>query len=261
MIQAQILRPYSVEDRDAKQLINFNIDYKGLQVINPFTDIKINLLQNFRWDNAISDLVPQFINDTKLIYNYEDKTAFDANDEYRFFDTRTLRTLGLNIQDVQRDSIFRAYVMTDFPRSSLRYVYRQDINGLFYVDSKEAIKPEIESDYCEVNFFLKAPYPYEEGAVFVTGALNEWQCNDYNKMYYEQKKGGYVGKMLLKQGIYNYQYAILKDGSKTPDVAAIEGSHFETENNYTILVYYRRMGNRYDELVGIKTGSTNGGFR
>jgi hypothetical protein len=36
-----------------------------------------------------------------------------------------------------------------------------------------------------------------------------------------------------------------------PSFAQTEGNHIDTENNYLILVYFRRLGARADELVGI----------
>jgi hypothetical protein len=37
------------------------------------------------------------------------------------------------------------------------------------------------------------------------------------------------------------------------DFTETEGNHFETENNYTILVYYHAPGTLNDQLVGFTT--------
>ena len=38
----------------------------------------------------------------------------------------------------------------------------------------------------------------------------------------------------------------------------IEGSHYETRNDYHIYVYYRPIGEVYDQLIGfLKTSSKN----
>ncbi len=44
---------------------------------------------------------------------------------------------------------------------------------------------------------------------------------------------------------------ITKDlNGRNPSFDLTEGNYWDTENNYTILVYYRPLGGRADELVG-----------
>ena len=63
----------------------------------------------------------------------------------------------------------------------------------------------------------------------------------------------YVGSVYLKQGFYNYKYARKRDG--VVDYNAFSGNHSQTENNYTLLVYYRSVGDLYDRVIGV--GSLN----
>ena len=63
-------------------------------------------------------------------------------------------------------------------------------------------------------------------------------------MQYDNELRGYRGDALLKQGWYDYIYY-------TPgDPYVIEGSHFETENDYDILVYVKPQGRTYSILAG-----------
>jgi hypothetical protein len=41
-----------------------------------------------------------------------------------------------------------------------------------------------------------------------------------------------------------------------PDWADTEGNFSEAENNYHMLIYYRPVGGRYDQLVGASTVSS-----
>jgi len=75
-------------------------------------------------------------------------------------------------------------------------------------------------------------------------------------MVYNEDDGTYEALLYLKQGYYDYQYVFLPDGKRIADESIVEGSHFETENKYTILVYYRPVGGRYDQLVGFKKLTT-----
>jgi hypothetical protein len=36
------------------------------------------------------------------------------------------------------------------------------------------------------------------------------------------------------------------------DVSFIEGTHYETENDYNIFVYYRKPGTLYDQLIAMQ---------
>ncbi|MEZ4851860.1 MAG: DUF5103 domain-containing protein, partial [Bacteroidia bacterium] len=60
----------------------------------------------------------------------------------------------------------------------------------------------------------------------------------------------YEGTVILKQGVYDYAYGVEKKDDFLVDESLFEGPHFESENFYTILVYYRAPGDRTDRLVG-----------
>ena len=46
------------------------------------------------------------------------------------------------------------------------------------------------------------------------------------------------------------------DESDRVDYEVTEGNWYETENQYTILIYYRPFGARYDQLIGVKSLSS-----
>ncbi|MEY4628248.1 MAG: hypothetical protein RLZZ595_574, partial [Bacteroidota bacterium] len=51
-----------------------------------------------------------------------------------------------------------------------------------------------------------------------------------------------------------YQYTLNQyaDGREIYDATLTEQNAWETENQYLILVYYRPLGGRYDELVAVR---------
>ena len=60
---------------------------------------------------------------------------------------------------------------------------------------------------------------------------------------------------MIKQGFYNYTYVLVnKEGQINNH--KIEGSFFQTENDYTVIVYYRKFGDRYDQVIGLGTASS-----
>ncbi len=75
-------------------------------------------------------------------------------------------------------------------------------------------------------------------------------------MRYDEASGTYRNDRLFKQGFYNYKYVLVdRDGSI--DEGAVGGNFWQTENDYTVLVYFRDLGARFDRIVGIgKANST-----
>ena len=62
----------------------------------------------------------------------------------------------------------------------------------------------------------------------------------------------YEKTLLLKQGFYNYNYVTtsMNEDDKIINYETAEGHYWDTENVYTVLVYYRPFGARADELIG-----------
>jgi len=114
----------------------------------------------------------------------------------------------------------------------------------------------VDSDYVFVHFRLDMPLPLE-GSVYIAGALTNWQFDDLSRMEYSDQDQAYKKSLLLKQGVYNYRYLFLPSFSEHFDMAEIEGSHFETGNEYLILFYHRPPGTRYDRLLGHQVVHSN----
>ena len=70
-------------------------------------------------------------------------------------------------------------------------------------------------------------------------------------MEYDDINHQYHAAVMLKQGYYSYQYR-QEDGA----TARTEGDFYQTENEYSVLVYYRGQGARYDQLVGYSVTNT-----
>ncbi len=62
----------------------------------------------------------------------------------------------------------------------------------------------------------------------------------------------YTANIFLKQGFYNYAY-VYEDENGNKDFFQMEGYYYNTENDYTILVYYTPLGERYDRLIAVRS--------
>ncbi|HKJ77930.1 MAG TPA: DUF5103 domain-containing protein [Prolixibacteraceae bacterium] len=233
--------------------IDFSIYHENLEIQNPREEIKVVITQNNRWDNAIRDLKPLFIRDRSLVYDYNRENVFIAGNEYRYFDIRTTRVNG---EGVLSTDFIRPYyhktLHTDEVRANLKFFSYEEMNGKYSVESQD---PETEDcdtdcDYFFVHFTLPLESVLLGGSVNVFGELTNWNANKSSEMTWNFDTSAYELTLLLKQGYYNYQYVYVPQGSLVADHKNLEGSHWETENNYQIYVYYHDFASRYDRLVG-----------
>ena len=249
---AATAKPASLaEYRFTKQELNFTIDYNATLIPNPLQDIKVVILQNNRWDNALRDINPQFASNGKLDYNYFDKTLFSGGNEFRFFDIRNLRQFSLNVRTKYLDSVYHCLLNTDEPRGSKQYFQYIDYNGKRIVFNKEGNNTDIDGDYALIQFQLSALANIPASTdVYVIGEFTDWKQKPEYKMTYNANRERYDLEVPLKQGRYEYMYSLLNNESQKPDESTFEGSHSNTENEYLILVYNHNLQFNYDELIG-----------
>lgn len=243
------------DEQFESQHIDFSIINSVYELTNPFTDMKVVITQNNRWDNAVRDIKPTFTEPKQLTYSLDDKSTFKGGNEFRFFDTRSLRTYTERIADIYRDSasIYHVDLKIDELRTFKPYSFYNDLNGGYLIKNLDmATNPDIEADYAWVKFFIPYDNAQGEGNFYVLGKLTDWRLSKTNRMTYNYKRFGYECTMFIKQGYYNYTYVYLRDDKKGGDDTMTEGSHWETENEYAIYVYHRQRGTYYDQLVAIK---------
>jgi hypothetical protein len=255
-IEAQVRRATLAEDRNTKHEIDFTIKHPNLVVADPFSDIKVTIKQNNKEDNAITDLTPIFVKNNELVYDYEDDNTFWANNEFRHFDIKSLRFQSDRIKAITYDSTFNhVYLFNDQKRPFDRYSIEPDINGSFLIKSQEGWKSSIEADYAFVHFTLPVDH-ISYGDLYVLGEFSDWELKEDFKLKYNAEQKQYEGSIYLKQGYYNYHYALNDISTDRVDVSFIEGTHYQTRNDYYVYVYYRDVGDRYDRFVGfLKTSS------
>jgi len=240
--------------RENRQLLNFLVNYGTLDVINPTEMIQVVVRQNQRWDNALFSPTPTFVRDNRNEIEYrvfEDANSFLAGNEFRFVDFRSLIAPGQNVLRVNRAiKPHELYVMPDGSREGLAYAEHRDLNGGFFIDNLDFPEPATSANYLFVNFFLKSPALPND--LYVMGHFNLFCRTSENKMAYNSTRGGYEARVPVKQGFYNYTYVV--DGDE-PN--RFEGDHYQTENTYEALVYYRSLKPFADLLMGYTTWTLN----
>jgi len=238
-----------------KQHFDFTIYASGYDVTNPYTDLKVTLTQNNRWDNAVTNIKPTFMGGNQFTYSLDDASTFNGGNEFRYFDIRSMRFFTERVKEIYQDENLKNHVVlqSDEIRSTKPYLFYNDFNGSFLIRNREAIgNQDNEADYVFVDFFLPYPIAESSGNFYVMGKLTDWRMNKRSKMTYNYKRSGYEARLYLKQGYYNYMYVLSNDTKKGGDETVTEGNHWDTENDYCIYVYHRRIGTYYDQLIGYK---------
>ena len=256
-IGAQILVPYDNELARTHQKLQFSVETKQLNLLSP-QQVKVVAVQNNRWDDAIINKQPVFIKGNLLEYNGEIDFLFPAGKEYRWADLMSFRFESDRIAKVDRlQEPNTVYIKPDLVRSSFAYINFADRNGYTEINASESINPWWQGDYAWVHFSFIPPgkQAIAGKSVHMIGEITGNQISDSSLMHYSTLEGAYIKDLLLKQGYYSYTYALKDnlDPSAAADVTIPDGNYWETENDYTILVYYRSLSGRHDELVGIAT--------
>ncbi|MCG8311431.1 MAG: DUF5103 domain-containing protein [Cytophagales bacterium] len=239
-----------VVQRRFNQQIDFIIDYTQVPIPNPYLDIRVVLRQNHRWDNAIYGLMPTQIKEdiSQLEYRYFNfENNFKAGNEFRFFDIRSAHFGGQNVERINMsDTQIDAYLYFDKSRGTEPYSFINDLNGGFVVENSEGNNDFTESDYVNVHFFLDLKGTINED-IFLGGKLTDWRFEAFNKMKYNRVSGLYMCNLMLKQGLYDFAYIV----PRHPENATLlEGNHFETKNEYEIIVYFKDQRLNTDIIIG-----------
>lgn len=246
-IKHEITVPNVVSHRRTHQELEFEVFIYNINVLNSGTDIYPVVRQNSNWLYAIDAPKPQKITDgnKRLTYKfYNGELDFSGTNEFRFFDISMVNFKGSGVLTINKETTpFSATLKTVGVRASEPYREWKDRNGAFVIGNSERQNTPLASDYIMTDFKLQAAEEYQD--IYIVGEFNNWELSNASKMRYNPQTALYENTFLLKQGYYEYSYYVA-DHEPNP----IEGSHYEAENDYDILIYYKSNQLRYDRLIG-----------
>ncbi|MEY3563722.1 MAG: hypothetical protein RLZZ294_1728 [Bacteroidota bacterium] len=256
-VGVQVTQPFNQQYFQTHHRMQIQLETTNFDVRYPQQQLQLKILQNFRWDHMISLNQPTFIRQGSLQYNNENTMLFAAGKEFRWLNLRSFRLLGDRITKQQNtNTAFELFVKEDQPRLPRQYFYYRDLNGLYVNETIDNLNPFWNADYAHVYFTFKPKdgLGYPKGDLVIFGQLSNYGDDPDALMTFNADKGIYEGSMLLKQGYYDYQYAIRteENGKKVYNSTIPEQDAWETENSYMVLVYYRELGGRADQLIAVR---------
>jgi hypothetical protein len=241
------------------QQVDFKVGLPGFLISNPREEIDIVITQNGRWDNAIVDPEPRFVRANELDFTFDPTMVFTGGNEFRALDIKSLQYQSERIRHIDWDYAYHVYMLEDLSRARRPYVLEDDINGRMVIENDQyAQNSAIEADYAYVHFAIPSSQVIPGGKLYLMGALTDYRLAPPYEMAYDPETRRYNCQLYLKQGYYDYCYVFKPDRADVGDAAFFEGSHWETENQYAIYVYFRALSGLYDRLVAVQYLNSTG---
>jgi hypothetical protein len=254
-IAARVRNMNQTSNYSNDQELEVVVDYTEDEFYDIIGNLKVQVLKNRNWTSYLELTQPNLIKDYEFTFNDFTKLKFEGGNEFHVFNSKNIHHYSENIQNISFiDNMYHFQLVEDVDRTFADYVYKQELNGQFKVDVNPSEYPETEADYVFAYFTLKMNAPMQEGDIYVWGGLTNYDFTEDSKMTYNFEQKAYECRLFLKQGYYTYQYVLFEKGEY--DFKYIEGNHSQTENSYTVLVYYHDFRGDYDRLIGVSEVSS-----
>jgi hypothetical protein len=253
-INASVREPFDGAISKSHQGIKLSVDIRNIPNFQN-NQLAIRVIQNTLVNDAKVVTTPSFMRNTLLDFNNEADLIFPAGMEARWLDLQSLQLRSDRVSAIDNNGASTLiYVKPDYTRASLLYTGYKDLNGGYLIINTESLQNENQNDYAQVVFSYvpERHFPFLDKKLYIVGALTNNIIDTSSEMKFDVKAGAYQKKLLLKQGYYSYNY-ILRDRNEPnsmDDFEETEGNHVETENDYSIFVYYHAPGTINDQIVG-----------
>ncbi len=254
-VSADVTSATDTDYNGEHQQVSFIVNTDHLALEDAFTDLKVVVSQNGRTDNEVILTTPQRVRGKELYYEHLRPLIFHAGNEYRRFETVSTTYPGMGVDRIvyaepfaYDNPYYNMLLATDFPRRG--YEYDRTQHGRYLVRDVNVDDSDTGADYVMVHFSLEMP-ELTGKELFLDGDFVQRRFDPASRMAYNRSTGRYENSMLLKQGSYNYQYLAVPYGSPKGSTAEVEGDDYRTDNEYTVRVYHRPRGSRFDRLVGV----------
>jgi len=254
-VGVQVKWPNKVEMKDRLQMIDFVLYKANYNIMNESESLTVKIFQNNDIGYSLDFHQPTFYQGNQWVYHYPNESLFEGINEFRRFDTTDLRGYNYGIAKKELNDLYDFYLYPGEFR--YHYLYYIDIDGSYILSSDQAMDDvHTEADYVNVHFSFDGVLENDE-EIYVVGGFNDFYPTDDYKLKYNPETQKYEVSVLLKQGYYDYMF-VTKNPQGEIDVTSIEGSFAQTENDYTVVVYYRPPGGRYTKVIGFgKANSDN----
>ncbi|MBK7981747.1 MAG: DUF5103 domain-containing protein [Ignavibacteriae bacterium] len=228
-------------------------------------DRVLNLKTSFSIPDSLDPFRIDYVN---IIKNYEinypqkiDKSSFQQNKNFEWDGSRnfTFSTLDLEPGNEYRQIDLIDHNKYQYPKTRAHFdgieysrfydFGKRDLNGGFNLIQKN----NQYAEYLVTTFEFSPANPVNED-IFIVGSFTNWEVQPWYKMNYDGNN--YKIALELKRGTYDYQYVsgnIEGEIVKNIDWIVFEGNFWETNNKYSIFLYYQSpLLGEYDQIIGFE---------
>lgn len=249
LINVSINTNTDIDFHTKHQQLTFSFQPKpSLTIHNIDSEIHTVVMQNLSPYTTAYDPHPDYVTTSGLQWEHAKELIFNGVAEFHKIETSSIRIGGMGIDNIKWYSpYYHATLIPDEPLEN--YIYDEDANGAFLVKTIDNNDSDVEADYLFTHFTLKTGKRLD-GDVYIDGAFTNHALTPEYQMTYNYETQSYEATLLMKQGYYNYQYILVNNNKVSLDET--QGNFFQTENRYSIFVYYSQRGSRYDRIIGLK---------
>ena len=257
-VEAQAGEPNDLALRRTHQEVHFSLFEEEYNLTDPYDRLHVSVVPNWRWDRAVAGLEPRFVKGGEIDFQRAGY-VFEGGNTHRFADLKGLEFTARGVSRLEeRNDHYYFYLDLDERRTFDYFGGGEDIHGAM-VTYNDRLDPYTGSDYVWVHWRLDTKYPLVDRDIYLVGAFSQFRCLPEFQMEFDAAQSVYTHRHLLKQGYYNYHYIARESGSADGEpgsLADLEGSHFQTNNLYTLVVHYEDWDG-FDRVIGLAQWETN----
>lgn len=249
MIRANVTTSTLPQYLKTSQQLNFAVRYDNLPIHNPVRDVKVCVTQN-QDPRTTRFFVPTFVRDGQLIYGDGHNNLFDGLAPFRTFQCASIVYYTQYVKSVLTDSAGVVHFILQPGSPYADFVPQPNLHGNYSVEAENTNDAAVEADYVTVHFAVLCPEPIPQADVYVYGKFTGWRLDPAFRMEYDARHGAYVGEVPVKQGNYDYRFAVVPRGTGIPDLTRLQGNFYRNPNDYSVRCYFYNYTRHYYELVG-----------
>lgn len=241
---------------NTSQQLSFTVNYDNMQIYNPIRDTRVYVTQN-QDPNSRRSFTPTFIRQGQLVYGDGTNNLFNGLSSFRNFSCASLVYYTQYVKDILKGPDGMYNVILQPGSVPTTYVSLPNREGNYYIQAENTQDPELGADYVIVHFAVLYPQPIVGADVYVYGKFSGWRFLPELKMSYDSKNKAYIGQVEMKQGYYDYMYAVVPGNSNTPDLVTFQNNFYQTPNEYNIRFYLYDYNLGYFRFVGYQVVQKN----
>lgn len=257
-VEASVVEPSDIALRRTHQEIQCLVAETTYSLSDPYDRMHVSVVPNWRWDRCIRSLPPRFVKGTEIDFQ-RSGYVFEGGNTQRFIDLKGLEFTARGLQRLEeRSDSWHAFLSPLKRRTYDYFGGGQDIHGAM-VTHNDRLEVYTGSDYIHTHWRLEAPNPLVGRDLFVVGAFTQHQCMPEFQLSYDAAQQAYTHTALLKQGYMDFMLVARDAGAAAGDPGSLldlEGSHFQTNNLYTVVVHYEDWDG-YDRVIGLAQWESN----